>query len=156
LTGNRVTQIAEYGGDIGGPLKKVRLWLWGAAARNDIRQLAFTGFPDNSILDIVSAKSDAQATAASRFSFFLHRAEKAATGRFASVIRPPETTQDQGGGTWIYKFEDSHIFGPSLFVSAKFAFVDETFMLTPQSGLDAQVYRDLSTADLGRRVLVFQ
>ena len=145
LTGNRVSQIAEYGGDIGGPLKKDRLWLWGAAARNDIRQLAFTGFPENTILNIVSAKADAQATAANRFSFFLHRAEKAVTGRFAGVIRPPETTQDQGGGTWIYKFEDSHIFGPALFVSAKFAYVDETFMLTPQSGLDSQVYRDLST-----------
>ena len=145
LTGNRVNQIAEYGGDLGGPVKKNRVWVWGAAARNDIRQFAFTGFPDDAILNSVSAKTDAQLTAADRFSFFLHRTEKLVTGRFAGVLRPPETTQDQAGPVWIFKFEDAHVFGPSLFISGKFAYVDETFALTPQSGLNAQVYRDLAT-----------
>ena len=145
LTGNRVKQIAEYGGDIGGPLRKDRVWLWGAAARNDIRQLAFTGYPDDSILNSVSAKADAQLAATNRFSFFLHRTEKLVSGRFAGVERPPETTYDQRGPTWIYKFEDAHIFGPSLFVSGKFAYVDEGFFLTPKSGLNAQAYRDLAT-----------
>ena len=60
LTGNRVNQLAEYGGDAGGPLKRDRVWIWGAAARNDIRQLAFTGYPDDSILNSVSAKADVQ------------------------------------------------------------------------------------------------
>ena len=60
LTGNRVNQLAEYGGDAGGPVKRDRIWIWGAAARNDIRQLAFTGYPDDSILNSLSAKTDAQ------------------------------------------------------------------------------------------------
>jgi hypothetical protein len=145
LTGNRVKQIAEYGGDVGGPLKTDRLWLWAAVARNDIRQLAFTGFPDDAVLNSVSSKADAQLTRANHFSFFLHRTEKLVSGRAAGVTRPPETTWDQGGPAWIYKFEDAHVFGPSLFMSGKFAYVDEVFFLTPQSGLNAQAYQDLAT-----------
>ena len=145
LTGNRVRQIAEYGGDVGGPLRKDRVWLWAAAARNDIRQIAFTGFPDDSVLNSFSAKADAQLARANRFSFFLHRTEKLVSGRFAGVTRPPETTLDQRGPSWIYKFEDAHVVTPSLFVSGKFAYVDQPFSLTPQSGLNAQAYLDRAT-----------
>ena len=145
LTGNRMNQLVEYGGDVGGPLWMNRVWVWAAAARNDIRQIAFTGFPDDSILNSLSAKTDAQLSVANRFSFFLHRTEKLVSGRFAGVTRPPETTYDQSGATWIYKFEDAHVFGSSLFISGKFAYVDQPFSLTPQSGLDAQAYLDRAT-----------
>ena len=112
LTGNRVRQMAEYGGDVGGPLRKDRVWLWAAAAQNDIRQIAFTGFPDDSILNSISAKAGCAARA--RKSRFLHEAR---SGRFAGVTRPPETTLDQRGPSWIYKFEDAHVVTPSLFIS---------------------------------------
>ncbi len=146
LTGNRVNQLAEYGADAGGPVKRDRIWVWGAAARNDIRQLAFTGFPDDSILNSLSAKADAQLVTANRVSFFVHRNEKLATGRFAGVTRPPETTQDQDGAVWIYKAEDAHVFGSSLFISGKVAYVDEVFALTPQGGTNAQAYQDQATS----------
>ncbi|MEO7134013.1 MAG: TonB-dependent receptor, partial [Vicinamibacterales bacterium] len=145
LTGNRINQLAEYGGDAGGPLKRDRLWIWGAAARNDIRQLAFTGYPDDSILNSVSAKADAQPVTANHLSFFLTRNEKLVTGRFAGVTRPPETTQNQNGAVWIYKAEDAHVFGSSLFLSGKVAYLDEVFALTPQSGPNAQAYLDQAT-----------
>ena len=58
--------------------------------------------------------------------------------------RPPETTWNQQGPTNIYKVEGSQIFGPALILSAKFAYVDLEFGLTPQSGLNAQVYRDFA------------
>lgn len=145
LTGNRVNQLAEYGADAGGRLKQDQIWIWGALARNDIRQLAFTGYPEESVLNSLSAKADAQLAAANRLSFFLHRSEKLAAGRFAGVTRPPETTQDQDGATWIYKAEDTHVFGSSLFISGKAAYVDEVFALTPQGGTQAQAYLDLTT-----------
>jgi hypothetical protein len=145
LTGNRVNQLAEYGGDAGGPLKRDRVWIWAAAARNDIRQLAFTGYPDDSILNNLSAKTDVQLVTANRASFFFHRAEKLVTGRFAGVTRPPETTQNQEGPVSIYKVEDAHVFGSSLFMSGKVAYVDEVFALMPQGGPTAQAFLDQAT-----------
>ncbi len=145
LSGNRIQQFAEYGADGGGSLWERRAWFWGAAGRTDVRQLAINGFPDNSIVNTLASRVDAQMGSASRLSFLYHRGEKLKDGRAAGVDRPPETTWDQSGATNIYKAEVSQVFGPALFLSAKFAYVDVAFRLTPQGGLDAQAYRDFAT-----------
>jgi hypothetical protein len=145
LTGNRIMQLAEYGGDAGGPLWKERLWFWLATSRTDVRQLAINGFPDNSIINTLVARGDAQLAPSTRLSFLYHRGQKLKDGRAAGVDRPPETTWDQDGVTNIYKVEGSQIFGPGLLVSAKFAYVDSVFTLTPKSGLNGQAWRDFAT-----------
>jgi hypothetical protein len=145
LTGNRIRHLAEYGGDTGGPLRKERVWFWLATSRTDVRQLAINGFPDNSIINTLAARGDAQLAPSTRLSFLYHRAEKLKDGRGAGVDRPPETTLNQQGPANIYKIEGSKIFGPALFVSAKFAYVDSRFSLTPQSGLNGQAWRDFAT-----------
>jgi hypothetical protein len=144
LTGNRITQLAEYGGDVSGPVRADRLWFWAGASRNDVRQLSINGIPDVGAVNTAAARADAQAGTATRFSFLYHYAEKVKTGRFAGPDRPPETTVDQDGGTHISKVEASHVFGPALFLSAKVAYVGLGFEGTPQSGIDAQVYRDFA------------
>lgn len=140
--GNGIRQIAEYGADIGGPIVRNRLWFWGAWAANDIRQVAITGRPDDTDLDNTSAKINAQLTPANDFNFFFYRGEKTKIGRNAGVTRPPETTWNQTGPTSIYKFEDSHVFGPSLMLSGKFAYVSGGFSFDPQGGIDATMYQD--------------
>ena len=144
LSGNRIQQLADYGGDAGGPLRADQLWFWAGVSRNDVRQLAINGYPDEGVINTVAARGDAQAGAATRFSFLYHRAEKLKWGRFAGADRPPETTLDQDGATHISKAEVSHVFGPALFLSGKFAYVDLAFGLTPQSGLDGQAWRDFA------------
>jgi hypothetical protein len=145
LSGNRITQLAEYGADIGGPLWKDHLWLWAAAARTDVRQLAINGFPDEGAVDTLAARLDAEISSATRLSFLYHRGEKVKDGRGAGPTRPPETTWDQEGPSSIYKAEVSHAFGPQLFLSAKLALVDFEFYLTPQAGLSSQAYLDFAT-----------
>ncbi len=145
LSGNRITQLAEYGADLGGPLFKDRLWFWAAAARTDVRQLAINGFPDEGAVDTLAARLDAEISSATRLSFLYHRGEKVKHGRGAGPTRSPETTQDQGGPSTIYKAEVSHSFGPQLFLSAKLAFVTSDFYLTPQSGLSSQAWLDFAT-----------
>ena len=143
-TGNRITQLAEYGGDAGGPLRTDRLWFWAGASRNDVRQLAINGIPDEGAINTVAARGDAQAGTATRFSLLYHYAEKVKSGRFAGRDRPPETTVNQDGGTTIAKAEASRVFGPALFLSGKFAYVDVGFGLTPQGGLDTNAYQDFA------------
>jgi hypothetical protein len=140
--GNGIAQIAEYGGDIGGPILRDRLWFWGAWAKNDIRQIAITGRPDDTELDNTSAKVNAQLATSNEFNFFYYRGEKTKIGRNAGVTRPPETTWDQTGPTSIFKFEDSHVFGPALMLSGKFAYIDGGFSFQPQGGMNAQLWRD--------------
>jgi hypothetical protein len=144
LTGNRISQLAEYGGDIGGPLRTDRLWFWAGASRNDVRQLAINGYPDVGAVNTAAARGDAQAGAATRFSFLYHYAEKVKTGRFAGLERPPETTVNQDGGTTIAKAAVSRVFAPAVFLSGKFAFVNVGFGLTPQGGLDTNAYHDFA------------
>jgi hypothetical protein len=145
LTGNRITQLAEYGGDVGGPLRADRLWFWAGASRNDVRQLAINGYPDTGAVNTAAARGDAQTGTATRFSLLYHYAGKVKSGRSAGPDRPPETTLNQDGGTQIAKAEVSRVFGPALFLSGKFAYIDVDFGLTPQGGVDAQAYRDFES-----------
>ena len=140
--GNGIHQIAEYGGDIGGPILRDRLWFWGAWAKNDIQQVAITGRPDNTTLKNTSAKVNAELSRNDQFNFFYYRGEKVKLGRNAGVTRPPETTWNQTGPTSIYKFEDNHMFSPGLMLSGKFAYVSGGFAFEPQGGLDAQMWQD--------------
>ena len=146
--GNGIRQIAEYGGDIGGPILRDRLWFWGAWAKNDIRQVAITGRPDDTELDNTSAKVNAQLAQANEFNFFYYRGEKTKIGRNAGVTRPPETTWNQTGPTSIFKFEDSHVFGPALMLSGKFAYIDGGFSFDPQGGMSAQLWRDFGAGSV--------
>ncbi len=141
-SGNRINQIADYGGDVGGPILKNKLWFWGSLSRNDIRQFAITGASDNTRLDTASAKIDFQGTSANHFDFFYYRGNKVKAGRNASVARPPETTWNQAGPTDIYKFEDTHTFGQHLLLSGRYAHVTFGFALTPQGGLNTPVFLD--------------
>ncbi len=143
LSGNRINQIQDYGGNLGGPIIKNKLWFWGSLARNDIKQFAITGFPDNTQLDSSAAKIDFQATANNHADFFWYRNQKIKNGRNAGPTRPPETTWNQGGPTDIYKFEDSHTFGSHLLATARYAHVKSSFFLSPQGGLTPNVFLDV-------------
>ena len=129
---------------MGGPLRTDRIWFWTGASRNDARQLSINGMPDDGAVNIASARGDAQAGTATRFSFLYHYSEKLRTGRFAGRDRAPEATLNQDGATQIAKAEVSQVFGQALFLSGKFAYIDAEFGLTPQGGMNAQVYRDFA------------
>ena len=143
--GNQINQIADYGGDVGGPIVKDKLWFWGSAAKNDIRQFVITGAPDNTTLVTYSAKGDFQATPQNHLDFFFYRNDKQKVGRNAGPTRPPETTWNQGGPTDIYKIEDSHTFGSHLMVTGSYSHVHAGFFLNPQGGLTPNVYLDLDS-----------
>ncbi len=55
--GNRLTKYADYGGELGGPLMKDRVWAWGSYGRTDVDIQTLDGFPDKTTLEDIGAKT---------------------------------------------------------------------------------------------------
>jgi hypothetical protein len=140
--GNKVERVMDFGVEIGGPVVKDKVWFWGAAAKNDIKNIIITGFPDNTQLIDYNAKVNWQANNSHNATVFFFRGDKRKQGRNAGVTRSPETTWNQTGPTNVYKFEDAMSLGSTTFIAARYAYISGAFQLTPQGGREANVYRD--------------
>jgi hypothetical protein len=141
FVGNQITGIQDYGLEVGGPVVRDRLWLWGAYGRNQIDFFTVSGFPDRTTLEDINAKLNGQVLASNTLTLFYLRGDKRKQGRDASVTRPHETTWDQKGPSSLYKIEDSEVFSSSLVADAFYSYMDEGFQLIPEGG-DKQVFQD--------------
>ena len=147
--GNRINLYKDYGGELGGPIWRDRLWAWGAYGKTDVTLLTLAGTPDQTILDNRSFKATGQVSNAIRGNFTFFRGDKLKYGRNASTFRPPETTWNQSGPTTLYKGEANFVLGNNFFVTARSSYVDGGFQLTPQGGLDKDmIFED--DAGIGR------
>jgi hypothetical protein len=140
--GNRMDKYTDWGGELGGPILKDRLWAWGAYGKTDVTVLTLASTPDQTILDNRSLKLTGQATQNIRANYTYFRGDKLKYGRSASTTRPPETTVDQSGPTALHKGEVNLVLGNNLFVTGRGSKVSGGFALTPQGGLDTNMYRD--------------
>ncbi len=126
-SGNPIQNIKDYGIELGGPVKKGRMWAWGSYGKQDIsigvnnfyqptascQQLKAAVKADplsHSISDIwdclnsdltelktANLKLNAQASRNNQVSFYFNYAGKIRNARDASDTRPIETTWRQGG-----------------------------------------------------------
>ena len=139
---NEINDITEWGGEAGGPILRDRLWLWAAYADQDIKLFtaqpvgATVRYADNTTLETLNAKINAQITRNNSATFFYTDNDKVKTGRNASPTRPPETTYNQQGfgpkGT--YKIEDTHIFSSNFYLTGMYSKVNGGFGLAADSG----------------------
>ena len=141
--GNRTNQYEDYGFEVGGPLVKDHLWGWGSIGKTDVRILTIKQTPDRTILKNYGAKLTGQASPAIRGSFTYYTGRKSKFGRGASATRPPETTYDQGTlGKGFFKGEGNFVAGNNLFLTARVSHYPWGFFLTPEGGMDKQVWQD--------------
>src|SRR5207247_3854966 len=56
FVGSQITGIQDYGLEVGGPVLKDRLWLWGSYGRQQIDLLTVTNFPDKTNLEDINGK----------------------------------------------------------------------------------------------------
>jgi hypothetical protein len=140
---NKIDKIEDYGGEIGGPILKDHLWLWGAYGTDKVAVHTFpsrrspNGQPDKTELPTWNAKMNAQLTSSNSATLVAFNNSKKKTGRNAGPTRPPETTFNQGqfGGTpSLLKAEDTQIFSPNLYLTVLYSHVYGGFFLLPQSG----------------------
>src|SRR5881396_95078 len=98
--GNPIKDVAEYGFEVGGPIRKDKAWFWGAANRNTIR-VGIIGFlkpgspagsrsiddleTDLSVLNNQNVKLNYQAAIGHRSTFLYSRGDKIRNARGASL-----------------------------------------------------------------------
>jgi hypothetical protein len=142
FTPNRLETYQDFGGDVGGPLVRDHLWLWGAFGSTEIDTVAGGGTPNHTELENQAVKIHGTPTERTQVLGQWTYGNKQVQGRSAGPDRPPETTWNQDGPSDIYKVEASQVFGPSLYVEAMASRVDSSFSLAPQGGLDTSVTLD--------------
>lgn len=124
---NQLEGIQDYGVEVGGPIVKDRLWLWGGYGRNQIDAITTAGYSDKTKLENINFKLNAQPIESNSFTAFYQYGEKVKIGRNAGPTRPPETAFNQTGPTKIYKVEDSQIFSADFFATVGYSRVISEF-----------------------------
>jgi len=143
---NHTDRIYDIGFDIGGPILKDKLWFWGSYGRNDIGIVRLTQTSDRTILKNTNAKINWAATANDQVSGFYFNGAKEKLGR-----SPGQASNEDDSFLWnqgnfypedgflhplhgLWKVEDNHVFGPNLFVNAKYAWFGWGYGFAPRGG----------------------
>ena len=157
---SRIDEVTEYGFDVGGPILRDRLWVWGAYGKTEIGNLvAGTGQLDATELENSNLKLNAQLGASNSATVQYSENDKIKNGRGAGASRAPATTTDQSGvggkPSDILKIEDSHVFSPNFFVTGAYSFVDSGFQLVPKGGLAGPSWQDAAGVYQGSYYFLF-
>jgi hypothetical protein len=142
---NSIRGIDDFGGDIGGPIVRDHLWIWGSYGDQKISTLTTGGIPYNAQLPTYNAKINAQLMASNSLSLFALANQKTVAGRNASPTRPLPTAWNQGlagSKPSVDKIEDTQIFGPNFYLTGLYSDVNNGFSLKPIGGLAPTSYID--------------
>jgi hypothetical protein len=143
--GNRIVNVSDYGAEVGGPIIKDRLWIWGSYGRQKVHLLTIADVSDRTDLKTENIKLNAQILPSNSATAFYFNSEKVKIGRNAGPTRPQETTWDQGhfgDKPTAYKLEDTHIFSSNFYLTGLYSVVNGGFELVPEGGLDVTPYWD--------------
>ncbi|HEX3526416.1 MAG TPA: TonB-dependent receptor, partial [Thermoanaerobaculia bacterium] len=142
--GNRINRVQDAGLEIGGPLVRDHLWLWGSYTDPVTDLLTIDDYQDNTETKAWNIKLNSQLNAGNSATFFAWNDEKTKHGLGASPLRPPETTQNQsrfGDRPTALKLEDAQILSSSLYLDGLVSKVNGGFQLLPEGG-DKSPYLD--------------
>ncbi|HEV3063457.1 MAG TPA: TonB-dependent receptor [Vicinamibacterales bacterium] len=156
-TADHNKQVSDYGFDLGGPILKDKAWFYGSYSIQDIRLVRRAG----SVIDATQLKDpdvklNWQATGKDLVSFLYFDGFKIKDGRSPGtsgiLFDAPSATFHQDNaytsfplhGLW--KLADDRVITSNMFVSAKYAYYNTGFTLTPEGGLNQEAGRDFTTA----------
>ena len=127
--GNQINEVVDFGFEAGGPIVRDRLWVWGSYGRNDIKQFAQNGDPDNTLLENSAIKFNGQPTGSNSIVGSWNRGDKIKDGRRPRSNVASEATWNQTGPTEVWKIEDTHVFSADLYLTGLYSYVDGGFAL---------------------------
>jgi hypothetical protein len=141
---DHIQQITDYGFEFGGPIVKDKLWFFGTWGKQDIRLVRLNGLPDKTVLPGDTVKINWQATPRTMVSGLYFHGQKEKWGRdpgYYGTVGEESFNWDQtnasvpgGLPSGLWKLQVDHTFSSNLFVSAKGAYYDNGFALTPHGG----------------------
>ena len=151
---NQIDNIQDYGLELGGPIIRDKLWLWGAYSKQNIDLLTATiltfgpsagsRFLDQTKLENENLKLNAQPIASNSLSITDMYGNKVKLGRNVGPVRPPETAWNQsdhykkGEGSLtdptMWKIEDTQIIGSNLYLTGLYSKVQGGFRLIADNG----------------------
>jgi hypothetical protein len=137
--GNRIVDVVDYGAELGGPIVRDRLWVWGSYALNEIDLLTIADVSDFTELETANVKFNAQVATSNSATFFAMQSDKVKIGRNAGPTRPQPTTWNQskfGDDPTTWKLEDTHIFSSNFYLTGMYSIVNGGFQLVPQGGAE--------------------
>ncbi len=139
---NRLDEVKDYGFDIGGPIIKDKLFVWGAYRKNEIGLITTANTFDFTELEDFNFKANANWGTAHESQFGYFQGEKSKTGRagIAISLQAPETLWDQAGtdtitpGIWT----GQHTWIPNdhTIVTGRYGYIGLGFTLKPVGGKD--------------------
>jgi len=127
--GNQINEVLDFGFEAGGPIVRDKLWVWGSYGRNDIKQFAQNGNPDNTLLENTAIKFNGQPSGSNSIVGSWNRGDKIKDGRRPGANFSLETTWDQDGPTEVWKIEDTHVFSADFYLTGLYSYVDGGFQL---------------------------
>ncbi len=141
--GNPTDYVYDYGGDLGGPIIKDKLWFYTAFRRTEINRFIIgyeiePDVPGTEYTDLKhwTGKLTWQITNNNKFMGWVNYDAKAMPNRSAGPRRPPETTYFQDSPSWFYHLEDTWTINPNLLFNFKFGFYNMYYQLAPQDSVD--------------------
>jgi len=153
-TADHLTHSADYGFDFGGPIVKDRAWFYGSYSYQNIQLFRrSTNAVDKTTLENPNVKVNVQATKKDLVNFLWYNGYKIKDNRATGL---GGVATEQSGATFhqdnqysstplhgLWKIGDDRVFGPRLFVSAKYAYFNTGVALTPEGGMDQQAGRSI-------------
>ena len=143
--GNRIVNIKDYGAELGGPIVKDRLWVWGSYAQQKVDLLTISDVSDFTDLKTKNFKLNAQIASNNSATGFILDSDKVKIGRNAGPTRSQPSTWDQGKfgpAPTAWKVEDTHIFSSNFYLTGLYSKVNGGFQLAPEGGLDVTSFAD--------------
>jgi hypothetical protein len=138
---NSINKIDDYGLELGGPVLKDRLWIWGAYAKNNIDNfIAGPTIPQLTHLTTWNGKLNLQLTPANSGSGYYMWNNKTVHGRGLSITRPIETATNQSGPGHVLKFEDTQTFGSNFYLTGLIGLIQNGYTLDPIGGRDVSAW----------------
>ena len=147
---NQIDNIQDYGLEVGGPIIRDKLWLWGAYSKQNINLLTATllqsgnRFLDKTELENQNLKLNAQPLASNSLAIADTFGNKVKLGRNVGPTRFPETSWNQsnhydgGEGSLtdptMWKIEDTQIIGSNLYLTGLYSKVQGGFRLISDNG----------------------
>ncbi len=156
-TADHNKQISDYGFDLGGPLMREKAWFYGSYSIQDVRLVRRSGnLVDRTQVKNPNLKVNWQATGKDMVSFLYFDGFKIkdnrSPGTSGITFDAPTATFHQDNAYTdsplhgLFKIADDRVLSPNMFLSAKYAYYNTGFQLTPEGGMNLSSGRDLTTA----------